>query len=86
MSNVTERVIVNSPAAKFRYTWKAPSWSGDTLIEVTFEERDHRTHVKLVHSGIEAIADRETAAGYSEGTAEIYGIFTSWVEANLEKL
>ena len=80
------RITEWNPNTKLSYTWKAPSWSGDTLIEVSFEERDDRTQVTVVHSGIEAVAEPEVAAGYGEGTTEIYGIFTSWVEENLGKL
>jgi len=84
-SNGEEYVIGHitewAPPAKLAYTWKDPSWKAETLIEIRLEQKGEHTLLHLRHSGFEAAGlPTEAAAGYHEGSLEIYTAFKVWVE------
>ena len=72
-----------SPPQKIAYTWKDPDWNAETLIEVSFAQSGEETILNLRHTGFEKLEQSGLAAGYQEGSTEIFGILKTWLEQNI---
>ena len=67
------------PPEGLSYTWRAPDWKGDTLIDVQFETVAGGTRVTVRHSGWEEARVLDVAEGYDVGLADILQRFASWM-------
>ena len=70
-----------APPDRIAYTWKAPDWNAETLVDVTFEKAGETTIVRVRHTGFEKLGQPGLAAGYQEGSREIYAALQTWLEA-----
>ena len=62
------RVLACSPPDRIVFTWKDPTWSGATEVEVSFRPEGAGTRVAVEHRGFERLgADGEGAFGATAG-------------------
>lgn len=69
------------PPVRLSYTWRAPDWDGETLVEIAFKVVDGGTRVEIRHSGWENPGVPDAAIGYGEGHADVLQAFADWVLA-----
>lgn len=76
------RVTAYQPPARVAFSWRAPSWSVDTSVEVRFHPEGSGTRVELEHSGWEQAENvRETRKNYDAGWAMIMGRYAARMNA-----
>jgi len=62
------RVTAFDPPARVAFTWKQPTWSAHTQVEVRFAAEGDGTRVTLEHGGWEALGAAAPKPGaYSDG-------------------
>ncbi len=67
------------PPNRLGYTWRDPSWPGQTDVSVSFIEENGVTTVTVTHSGFGAAGVPAVGAGYHTGLVEILAAFAGWV-------
>ena len=74
------RVTAYQPPSLVAFTWRAPSWDVDTLVEIRFTAKDGGTRIDLEHSGWEQDAKtRDARKSYDGGWVTILGHFQAFV-------
>ncbi|HTO08520.1 MAG TPA: SRPBCC domain-containing protein [Myxococcota bacterium] len=61
------RVTAYEPPARVEFTWRQPSWSADTTVEVRFAAEGEGTRVTLEHRGFEALGPGAPRGAYDRG-------------------
>ena len=80
---VIGRITDYQPPQRLAYTWQDPDWPAETLVEIEFAQSGDQTTLSLRHSGFEKLDAPGMAAGYQQGSKEIYAIFKTWLEDHL---
>ncbi len=76
------RVTAYQPPHVVAFTWRAPSWSVATQVEVRFMPEGQATRVELEHSGWEqADAIRDANKSYDNGWDFVLGHFMTHANA-----
>lgn len=61
------RVTAFEPPTRVVFTWKQPSWSAATEVEIHFAAESDGTRVTLQHRGWEALGPAAPRGGYDQG-------------------
>ena len=73
------RVTAYQPPSFIAFSWRAPSWDVDTLVEIRFTAEDPGTRIDLEHSGWEQDAKtRDAHKNYDGGWVTVLGHFQSF--------
>ena len=73
------KLTAYQPPSFVAFTWRAPSWDVDTLVEVRFTAEDSGTRIDLEHSGWEQDAKtRDTHKSYDDGWVTVLGHFQTF--------
>jgi len=73
------KVNAYQPSSFVAFTWRAPSWDVDTLVEIRFTAEDAGTRIDLEHSGWEQDAKtRDTHKSYDGGWVTVLGHFQTF--------
>jgi uncharacterized protein YndB with AHSA1/START domain len=56
------RVIACEPPHRIVFTWKSPTWHGETEVEVSFTAEGEQTRVRVEHRGFERLGSAAEAA------------------------
>ena len=73
------KVTAYQPPSFVAFTWRAPSWDVDTLVEIRFTAEDGGTRIDLEHSGWEQDAKtRDAHKNYDGGWVTVLGHFQSF--------
>ena len=75
------RITLWEPPQRLIYTWRAPNWEAETVVDIRFEQVEGGTRVAVRHTGWEAAGAEAGAAGYGEGLVEILERFAGWLQA-----
>lgn len=73
------------PPQRLTYTWRAPNWQAETIIDVRFTAVEQSTRVVVRHSGWEEAGVPQAAAGYKVGLEEILQHFAAWLLAESQE-
>lgn len=71
------RITAFDRPRRLAYTWRGPTWSAATDIEVTFDAEGDGTRVEIIQSGWERLGDeaKQLRDGYEHGMVEVVGAF-----------
>jgi len=76
------QVTAYQPPSLVAFTWRAPSWSVDTQVEVRFAAEDTGTRVVLEHSGFDQDErTRESYKSYENGWNSILEHYQAFANA-----
>ncbi len=61
------RINIWEPPARLAYTWRDPTWQGETTIELRFDDEGEGTHIRYQQNGFAAAGVPDLAAYYQIG-------------------